>query len=455
MAYRNEVQPLNLFGDFLAGQQASNANTRAQQVNALGNIQVQQGQRVNALASNPDATPEQYIRAGDTAGGVALGNEQQSQQVDKQQALGQLAGIAQKALTITDPVQRKSFLQQAGQVYGSSFRAMGADMTQFPAMLAMPDDQLQAKLQQVAQFAAPPKPIEVGKDASLVVPDQANPGGYKAAYISPASTDVTFHDAGGELVPTLKNGQIASGVPPIKKTPTPTSQLTQGDYTDAGMALAVQDYINTGKLPRGAAAQSKVQNAAAQYMADNGKNAEAETMRRQSRQRSLLAFTSGTESRTVRSLNVAVSHLDVLEKLGGALNNGDTQVINQLSNWWKTQTGNPAPTTFNAIKQIVGQEVVKAVVANGGGQGEREEAAANIASKNSPDQLAGAVQGYKALFGGQLGGLKQQYEEGTGQKDFERFVSPEARQYIPSAGTAPAAVQSPATTNGWTVQKVQ
>lgn len=153
MPYRNEVQPLNLFGDFISGRQAAISQQAGQQTNALRGLQVQQGQQLNALAQNPQATPEQYIRAGDAQTGTALANSQAQGQQDKQRALSQLANLAAKALTITDPAQRKGFLQQAGQVYGSAFQALGADMAQFPAMLQMPDADLEQKLQQVAQFA--------------------------------------------------------------------------------------------------------------------------------------------------------------------------------------------------------------------------------------------------------------------------------------------------------------
>lgn len=155
MPYRNEVRPLNLFGDFVAGQNAAIDQESARQGNALRGLQVQRAQGLNALARDPSATPEQYARAGDPATAGVLNTMNQQGQIDKMQAVQQLAGIAQKALTITDPAQRKGFLQQTGQIYGPAFQALGADMSQFPAMLAMPDDQLAQKLQQVAQFAAP------------------------------------------------------------------------------------------------------------------------------------------------------------------------------------------------------------------------------------------------------------------------------------------------------------
>lgn len=221
MPYRNEVQPLNLFGDYLAGQQAAQQSQRANQVNALGGLQVQRAQAVNALASNPSATPEQYVRAGDTQAGVALQTMNQQGQVDKQQALGQIAGIAQKALTITDPAQRKSFLQQAGQIYGPAFQALGADMSQFPQMLAMPDDALAQKLQEVAKFAAPRAPVQVAAGGSLVNPE-TNQAVFTAP--NPGQEEIARHNHEMERLGGVNAGRehIPSGYEP---DPTKPGQL--------------------------------------------------------------------------------------------------------------------------------------------------------------------------------------------------------------------------------------
>ena len=67
---------------------------------------------------------------------------------------------------------------------------------------------------------------------------------------------------------------------------------------------------------------------------------------------------------------------------------------------------------------------------------DREAAAKTINAASSPAQLRGAIGTYKKLMQGQLGGLKQQYEQTTGKKDFERFLSPagKASEGAPVAG---------------------
>lgn len=150
-------------------------------------------------------------------------------------------------------------------------------------------------------------------------------------------------------------------------------------------------------------------------------------------------FASGKQGNAVRSFNVALSHLDTLSGLATALNNGDVQGINKLGNYLATQTGGAAPTNFNAVKHIVADEIVKAVVGSAGALGDREAAAKVIDSANSPEQLFGVIQQYKELMKGQLVGLRDQYQNITGRSDFEqRFLSSAARDVAHGGeGTAP------------------
>jgi hypothetical protein len=154
-------------------------------------------------------------------------------------------------------------------------------------------------------------------------------------------------------------------------------------------------------------------------------------------------FTTGKNGNTVRSLNVAVQHLDQLGQLSDAMANGNVQLVNRVGNFIASQTGNPAPTNFNAAKQLVGDEIVKAIVGAGGGVSDREEAAHNISSASSPAQLAGVIRTYQGLLSGQLVGLRQQYQKSTGLDDFEDFLAPETRAKLEAHGAASGAAPPP------------
>lgn len=145
------------------------------------------------------------------------------------------------------------------------------------------------------------------------------------------------------------------------------------------------------------------------------------------------AFGTGKQSDTVRSIGTAYRHLDTLSQLGEALANGDTQVINRVANTVSAQMGGAPPTTFDAAKQIVAAEVVKAITATGGGVKERTAAEERISSASSPAQLAGIINdAYKPLLEGQLTGFRQQYKNSTGKEDFDEKFMPKAAEKSPA-----------------------
>lgn len=143
-------------------------------------------------------------------------------------------------------------------------------------------------------------------------------------------------------------------------------------------------------------------------------------------------FATGKQGQGVKSFNVALKHLDTLSSLSDAMQNSDVPAFNRLSNMWKSQTGQAAPASFNAAKQIVGDEIVKAIVGSGGGVADRETASATINAASSPAQLKQVIETYKKLMVGQLEGLKQQYQTTTFKKDFDKMLSPEALKVMQS-----------------------
>ena len=161
----------------------------------------------------------------------------------------------------------------------------------------------------------------------------------------------------------------------------------------------------------------------------------------QSRRKAESDFATGKQGQAVKSFNVALSHLDVLSQAGDALKNGNVKLFNKVAQSVASQTGNPAPTDFNAVKHIVGDEIVKAIVGSGGGVADRENAAKTVDAANSPAQLAGVINRYKQLMKGQLDGLKKQYSSTTGREDFDKFLTPEAQTDMqpPAAATPPQA----------------
>lgn len=456
MPYRNEVQPLNLFGDYVAGRQAGLEQQRAQQVNALGGLQVQRQQAINALGQNPNATPEQYVRAGDVQTGAALDTLNQRGQIDKQQAVQQLAGIAQKALTITDPAQRKSFLQQAGQVYGPAFQALGADMSQFPQMLAMPDDALAQKLQQVAQFAAPQKPIEVQAGGSLV-----NPTTFQPVYTAPQKPSVTYHDAGDRLVPTNETGAVVPGLDPIKKgqTPNASAKTSASVLSPEGIDLAAQEYLNTGKLPAGMGGaqtgmNSKIISRAAAIAAANGNDAQAAALNRASFKSAQTGLTALTKQRTLvgafertalKNLEIAVDESAKVDRTG----------VPALNRWLlagkKNLTGDVEVGRFNAALTSALNEYAKVLSGATGAAGisdaARREAEELLSTANTPEQVTGIVEIMKREMANREAGFAEQEAQLK-----ETMSGRPAVGVAPAERGAPLAPGAPAVTPADTAQ---
>jgi hypothetical protein len=222
-------------------------------------------------------------------------------------------------------------------------------------------------------------------------------------------------------------------------------ETATGALTPETLDMAANVYLKTGQMPplgmgkAATALRQSVLNRAAQIGskgADGATVAPADiagnivTAKQDvgSQTKAVKDFSTGVQGRQVNAFNTAIDHLSTMDKLSDALQNGDTKAINAIGNTIASQTGAPAPTNFAAAKQVVSAEIIKAIVANGGGVKEREEAANNFAAANSPAQLKGVINTYKQLLGGQLNSLGLQYEANTGRKDFDKKLTGDAKQ---------------------------
>ena len=150
-------------------------------------------------------------------------------------------------------------------------------------------------------------------------------------------------------------------------------------------------------------------------------------------------FVKGPVADSITAANTAINHMDTLAKYGADLNNSDVRIANAAKQGITAALGGSAPTSFDALRHIVGQEVVKAVVANGGTMKEREEAASAFNRANSPAQLTDVIKGYQEILGGRLVNTKLRYENDTGLKDFDAKLAPATRKAISGGAATPAA----------------
>lgn len=404
MPYQNEVLPVNLFGDFLKGKQSAIDEQGAQQLNALRGVQLQRAQGLNALSANPNATPEQYIRAGDAATGTALAGQQQQQQVDKQQSLARAAAIAQRALNLPEQT-RKGFLQQAIQAYSGDFAALGVNVEQgLPQMIAMPDADLQQKLQQFAAFAAPKAPIQVGAGGTLVTEQPG--GGYAPTFTAPnpGQEETARHNKAMEGLMSQKNAQSAGAVNML---------------TPEGQDLAAQEYLNTGKLPPGlgrasAGINAKIVSRAAEMAAAMGNDAQAATLNRAAFKSAQVGLTALTKQRTLVGAfeRTALKNLEIALDESNKVDRTGITPINKWLNAGKKATGDVEVGRFNAALTSALNEYAKVLSGATGAAGisdaARREAHDLLNTANTTEQVIGIVDIMKREMANREAGFAEQ-----------------------------------------------
>lgn len=146
--------------------------------------------------------------------------------------------------------------------------------------------------------------------------------------------------------------------------------------------------------------------------------------------RAMSNFYGGPEGRTVRSLNVAIDHLNTLDEAAAALKNGNSPALNKVVNYFRQQTGQPVTTNFDSIKQVVSAEIAKAVVGGQTALHDRDDMAQRANNSSSPDQLSGIITEFKKLMAGQMKGLRKQYEVTTRAKNFDDFLEPGTKREL-------------------------
>jgi hypothetical protein len=111
---------------------------------------------------------------------------------------------------------------------------------------------------------------------------------------------------------------------------------------------------------------------------------------------------TGQSHTAILALNTLVHHADLGIDAIDALNHGNFVPGNAAYDAIRNLGGNPAPNDFNIVKNFLSGEAAK--VAQGGVPHEAEvkDAASALATKNSPDQLKGALNTLLQIAGGRM-----------------------------------------------------
>lgn len=144
----------------------------------------------------------------------------------------------------------------------------------------------------------------------------------------------------------------------------------------------------------------------------------------------------GTAGKSLIALDTATGHLAHLQDLGTALQNGDVQAINRVSNYFQTQTGVPGANNFELVKNFVIPEIIK--TAKGAGQiteGEEKQLSKLIGDMSSPEQIQGFVSQASHIMGSKIQALNPVYQRYFGQEaSVGDRLRPETRQLLQGIG---------------------
>lgn len=146
-------------------------------------------------------------------------------------------------------------------------------------------------------------------------------------------------------------------------------------------------------------------------------------------------FTRGTAAKTTQSFNAVTQHLAMLRDVSKALGNPKDapRIINAIKQRYAEEMGSAPPTTFNAVRDIVADELVKAITGGAGAVFDRDEIRERLNRANSPAQLQEAIDHYIGLATGQLKALETRYKGGSGRDDYKtRYLAPETRKLLES-----------------------
>jgi hypothetical protein len=406
---------------------AEKKNRLAQMAQA-GELQGLQLQQAKQQAVDEAALRQAYKESGgDTSGMVqklrAQGLHAQADQLIKAQAEQQKAnmefalkrheGLATTAGDIANnPTQWQAVIQnsiKAGMLHPDDANTMMQHFSTLPPEQIAPEAQ---------------KGMVMVKDASAKMAEQ----------LYPNKNPEKFADANQNLWMTGPDQKIVPVVDPKTgkqmKAPLPASLQLSALQANPDNVRAQVDMIKAGQapMPTGRQAQTPAGQKIIQLVHAEAPNISAQTYPTLLQTEN--AFAKGKQGDIVRSINVAFNHIETAEKLGEALKNGDTPAFNAIANQFATMTGKPAPTNFNAVKDIVADEIIKGVVGGTAALQDRVAMAEKIRAASSPEQLQGVMGSIKELLVGQHEGLRQQYEAGTsGFGDFSKYEGPRIRAY--------------------------
>jgi hypothetical protein len=150
---------------------------------------------------------------------------------------------------------------------------------------------------------------------------------------------------------------------------------------------------------------------------------------------------TGKGADKIGAFSVAAQHIQALSDLGKALRNGDVVLENAALNKISVALGHPEVTNFDLAKQVVADEIIRAVLATGGGVTDRDKLQQAFSANASPQQIEGAIGVAKNLIGARVNFARNQFKYSTKKDDksFNTLLPTEVQAIYSTTDAAPKA----------------
>jgi hypothetical protein len=126
----------------------------------------------------------------------------------------------------------------------------------------------------------------------------------------------------------------------------------------------------------------------------------------------LRSATSGDIGKKLTAFRTANDHMAEMNDLAEALQNGDTQIVNEVGNRIARWSGGHAPTDFGALRVIMTGEIANIAASNGATVDEQQSIRNEISQAESPEQLNGVLRTWERATGDKARELQYQVESG-------------------------------------------
>ena len=124
------------------------------------------------------------------------------------------------------------------------------------------------------------------------------------------------------------------------------------------------------------------------------------------------AFAYGKQGDKLRSFGTAQQHIETLLDIAKGLQTGDLKRVNYVANLFGKETGYAPPITFEAVQQLVADEILASIVPGAGGVEERLRLAKKLTGNMSYAVLIEVTGRFQEMMAVQGSNLRKQAEYG-------------------------------------------